>query len=132
MSSKKNIVYADNFTAQRKMEIKKGDVVLIIAGKDKGKRGAVLEVKPRENRVVVENLNMVTKHKKPRQQKVGAHQEGRYDMPAPIDRSNVMLCNPNHIVTQGPDKGQAAPAKIGHKLVADKWVRFDRTTGDIL
>lgn len=127
MSSKKNIVYADNFTAQRKMEIKKGDTVLVIAGKDKGKRGAVLEVKPRENRVVLENLNMVIKHKKPRQQKVGAHEEGRFEMPAPIDRSNVMLCNPNHIV-----KGEAQPAKIGHKLVEGKWVRFDRKTGDML
>jgi large subunit ribosomal protein L24 len=132
MSSKKNIVYADNFTAQRKMEIKKGDTVLVIAGKDKGKRGAVLEVKPRENRVLVENLNMVVKHKKPRQQKVGQHQEGRYEMPAPLDRSNVMLCNPNHILTQGVDKGQPAAAKIGHKLVEGKWLRYDRKTGDLL
>ena len=127
MSSKKNIVYEDHFTAQRKMEIKKGDVVRIIAGKDKGKVGTVLEVKPRENRVVVENLNLVTKHKKPRQAKPGAHQEGRYETPAAIDRSNVMLCNPNHQV-----KGEPACAKIGHKLVDGKWVRYDRKTGDML
>jgi large subunit ribosomal protein L24 len=127
MSSKNNIVYADHFTAQRKMEIKKGDVVRIITGKDKGKIGSVLEVKPRENRVVVENLNLVTKHQKPRQAKPGAHQDGRYQTPAAIDRSNVMLCNPNHQVN-----GEPATAKIGHKLVEGKWVRIDRKTGDML
>lgn len=132
MSSKKNIVYADHFTAQRKMEIKKGDVVRIIAGKDKNKVGTILEVKPRENRVIVENLNLVTKHQKPRQAKPGAHQDGRYQTPAAIDRSNVMLCNPNHIITEGPAKGQPDCAKIGHKLVEGKWVRIDRKTGDML
>ncbi|HEY3267362.1 MAG TPA: 50S ribosomal protein L24 [Armatimonadota bacterium] len=104
------------------MDIKKGDTVLIIAGRDKDKRGVVLEVRPKENRIVVENCNLVTKHHKPRQARPGAHQEGRYETPAPIDRSNVMLVNPNTL----------KPTKISHKLVEGKWVRVARKTGEVL
>jgi large subunit ribosomal protein L24 len=122
MASKKNLVYKDLFTAQRKMDIKKGDTVLIIAGKDKGKRGVVLEVRPRENRLVLENLNMVTKHEKQRNRKPGDHKEGRYETPAPIDRSNVMLVDPN----------TGDPMKIGHKEVDGKFVRTNRKSGEIV
>jgi len=69
------------------MNIKSGDTVIVIAGKDKGKKGKVLRVFPRENRVIVEGINMLTKHKKaqgPTQQGGIIHQEG------PIDVSKVM------------------------------------------
>lgn len=127
MASKKNIVYDDHFTAQRKMSIKKDDMVVVIAGKDKGKIGKVLEVRPRENRVIVQAVNMVTKHSKPRRARPGAHQEGRHETEAPIDRSNVMLINPNHQVG-----GKPQTVRIGYKEVEGKKVRFDRKTGDTL
>lgn len=69
------------------MNIKSGDTVIVISGKDKGKKGKVLRVLPRENRVIVEGINMSTKHKKaqgPTQQGGIIHQE------APIDVSKVM------------------------------------------
>jgi len=122
MAKKKDIVYADHFTAQRKMDIKKGDTVLVIAGKDKGKRGTVLEVRPRENRVIVENVNLVTKHQKPRNPQAGAHTGGRVDVPAPLDRSNVMLVNPN----------TGEPTKVSHTLVDGKYVRAARKGGEVI
>jgi len=127
MANKKNIVYKDNFTAQRKMSIKKDDLVRVIAGKDKGKIGKVLEVRPRESRVIVEKVNMVTKHQKPRRARPGAHQEGRFETEAPIDRSNVMLVNQNHLVN-----GEPQVAKIGHKIVNGESVRIDKKTGDTI
>ena len=51
-----------------KLHVKKGDTVIVLSGKDKGKKGKVLEVSPKERKVIVENVNMVTKHVKPRRQ----------------------------------------------------------------
>lgn len=70
------------------MHVKKGDTVVVISGKDKGKKGKVLTSLPKNNRVIVEGVNMLTKHKKPSakvQQGGIIHQEG------PIDVSNVAL-----------------------------------------
>ena len=73
------------------MEIKKGDNVVVLTGKDKGKKGAVIKAYPAENKVVVEGINMVVKHMKPR----GANQPGgKVDQPAAIDVSNVMIVCP--------------------------------------
>lgn len=70
------------------MNIKKGDTVVIIAGKDNGKKGKVLEVSPKTNRVVVEDVNVLSKHKKPR----SAQDKGGIVKSAhPIDASNVMV-----------------------------------------
>lgn len=70
------------------MNIKKGDTVVVIAGKDKGKKGKVLEVSPKTNRVVVEDVNVLSKHKKPR----SAQDKGGIVKSAhPIDASNVMV-----------------------------------------
>ena len=69
-------------------KIKKGDTVQIIAGKDKGQEGKVLSVNPKTGRVVVEGLNMVTKHTKPSQANPNG---GIVEKEAPIDISNVML-----------------------------------------
>lgn len=73
-------------------KIKKGDTVEVIAGKDNGRRGAVLTIFPKENRVVVERVNIVKKHQ--RQQATGGRQQQRpgiVEFEAPIDLSNVML-----------------------------------------
>ena len=97
------------------MKIKKGDTVKVIAGKDKGKEGKVLAVK--DNTVIVENVNMVTKHSKPSaaNQNGGIiHQEG------PIDISNVML------VVDGK------ATRVGFKMDGDKKVRVAKATGAVI
>lgn len=70
------------------MKIKKGDTVVIIAGKDRGKRGKVLRVVPKTGKVIVEGLNIVKKHQRPTQE---APQGGVVETSAPIDRSNVQV-----------------------------------------
>ncbi len=71
--------------------IKKGDTVEVIAGKDKGQRGAVLRVMPKAERVVVERLNIVKKHQKRQQAGSQQTQPGIIEFEAPLDLSNVML-----------------------------------------
>ena len=97
------------------MKIKKGDTVRVIAGKDKDKEGKVLSVK--NGKVLVEGVNMLTKHTKPSaaNQNGGIiHQEG------PIDASNVMYVH-NGDVT-----------RIGFKMDGDKKVRVAKKTGDVI
>lgn len=99
------------------MKIKKGDMVRIIAGKDKEKDGKVIAVNKKEGKVLVEGINMVTKHQKPTatNQSGGiVHQE------APIDISNVMYLHKN------------TPTRVGFKLDGDKKVRVAKSTGDII
>jgi len=99
------------------LKIKKGDTVKVIAGKDKDKEGKVIAVNPKKNTVLVEGVNMLTKHTKPsmaNQQGGIIHQEG------PIDISNVMYVH----------KGKAT--RVGFKMDGDKKVRFAKTTGDVI
>ena len=74
-----------------KMFVKKGDKVLVIAGKDKGKTADVVEVSPKTNKVLVEGVNIVTKHQKPRTQQ---DKGGIIKKNAPIEASNVMVVCP--------------------------------------
>jgi large subunit ribosomal protein L24 len=83
------------------MKIRKGDVVQMIAGKDRGKRGKVLEALPKQRRVVVENLNVLKEHRRPRPlrnpSRMGSPQiqpGGIIDLAAPVSVSNVMLVCP--------------------------------------
>jgi large subunit ribosomal protein L24 len=84
-----------------KMKVKKGDEVQIIAGKDRGKRGRVIEARPSERRVLVENLNVAKRHQRPRpirdSSRMGGAQilpGGIMDKPAPVPVSNVMVVCP--------------------------------------
>jgi large subunit ribosomal protein L24 len=84
-----------------KLKVKKGDLVQIIAGKDRGKRGRVIEARPSERRVIVENLNVAKRHTKPRpirdSSRMGGAQilpGGIMDKPAPLPVSNVMVVCP--------------------------------------
>ncbi len=84
-----------------KMKVKKGDEVQIIAGKDRGKRGRVIEARPSERRVIVENLNVAKRHTKPRpirdSSRMGGAQilpGGIMEKPAPVPVSNVMVVCP--------------------------------------
>jgi large subunit ribosomal protein L24 len=78
----------------RGLRIRKGDTVQVIAGNDKGERGAVLRVHPTERRVVVEQVNIRKKHQKPMQAGRGQTQAGIIQFEAPIHLSNVMLVCP--------------------------------------
>ncbi len=84
-----------------RMKVKKGDVVQVISGKDRGKQGRIIEAHPAERRVIVENLNVVKKHRRPRatrdSSRMGQPQiqpGGVFDVAAPIPVSNVMLVCP--------------------------------------
>ena len=99
------------------MKIKKGDMVKVIAGKDKDKEGKVLVVNHKDNTVIVEGINMITKHTKPS----AANQNGGIiKKEGPIDASNVMYLH----------KGQAT--RIGFKLEGDKKVRVAKSTGEVI
>ena len=98
------------------MNLVKGDTVIVIAGRDKGKTGVIQKVIPESNRVVVENVNLRKKHKKPTQ----ANPEGSIvEIYAPIDASNVMLVDPK----------TKKPTRIGHKIVKGKKVRVAKASG---
>ena len=97
------------------MKIKKGDTVKVIAGKDKDKEGKVLAVK--DGKVLVEGVNMVTKHTKP---SAANQQGGIVNKEAPIDASNVVL-----VV-----KGKAT--RVGFKMEGDKKVRVAKATGEVI
>ncbi len=99
------------------MKIKKGDTVKVIAGKDKDKEGKVISVDKKSNRVVVEGVNMITKHSKPSASNPNG---GIIQKEAPIDISNVMYVH----------KGKVT--RIGFKVENDKKVRFAKATGDII
>ena len=73
------------------MRVKKGDTVVVIAGKDKGKKGTVVKVMPKANRVLVEGVNVITKHQKPSAMNP---QGGIINKEAPIHISNVMPVDP--------------------------------------
>lgn len=106
-----------------KMKIKKGDTVEVIAGKDKGKRGEVLQVLPGENRVVVQGVAVRKKHKKavPGQSGVqGQPQIMEFD--APIHASNVMVVDPK----------TNKPTRVGFKNEGGKWVRVAKKSGELL
>ncbi|NBI92438.1 50S ribosomal protein L24 [Lachnospiraceae bacterium] len=99
------------------LKIKKGDTVRVIAGKDNGKEGKVVSIDRKNGRVLVEGINMITKHMKPS----AANQNGGIvQKEAPIDISNVMYLH----------KGK--PTRIGFKFVDDKKVRFAKSTGDVI
>ena len=99
------------------MKIKKGDLVKVIAGKDKDKEGKVIAVNTKNNTLLVEGVNMITKHAKPsmaNQQGGIVHQEG------PIHASNVMLMH----------EGKAT--RVGFRMEGDKKVRFAKATGKVI
>jgi large subunit ribosomal protein L24 len=78
-----------------KTKIRKGDEVVIIAGKDKGAKGRVLDVLPRQNKVIVEAVNRVTRHEKLRMSRRGGQEGGIQHKEAAIDLSNVALIDPD-------------------------------------
>jgi large subunit ribosomal protein L24 len=108
-----------------KMKVKKGDLVQVLAGKDRGKRGRVIEARPSERRVVVENLNVAKRHTRPRpirdSSRMGGTQiipGGIIDKPTPIPVGNVMVVcpvcgNPTRVGIQEKDvKGENVRVRV--------------------
>ena len=99
------------------LKIKKGDTVKVIAGKDNNAEGKVISVDAKNGKVLVEGVNMITKHAKPSQSNPNG---GIVQKEAPIDISNVMLVY----------KGKAT--RVGFKMDGNKKVRYAKATGDVI
>ena len=99
-------------------KIRKGDRVVVLTGKDKGRQGAVSKVFPKESRVLVDGLNMVQRHTRPSQ---GDPQGGIKNKEAPLHVSNVAVVD---------SKGK--PTRVGFRVDGDKKVRFAKTTGEVI
>ncbi len=103
-----------------KMKIKKGDKVIVITGKDKGKSGEVIKVFPVKNKVLVKDVNLVVKHFKPSQ---ALPEGGRFSKEMPIHASNVQIMDPRLEIG----------VKIGYKILADgKKVRYSKKSNEII
>ncbi|MDO9335450.1 MAG: 50S ribosomal protein L24 [Caulobacteraceae bacterium] len=99
-------------------KIKKGDRVIVLTGKDKGKTGNVTRVLPKEERLVVGGINMVQRHTKPTQ---GDPQGGIKNKEAPLHVSNVAIVDSN-----------GKPTRVGFRVDGDKKVRVAKSTGEVI
>ena len=98
-------------------KLKKGDKVVVLAGKDKGKEGEITQVMPAKGKAVVDGVNIAIRHTRQSQ----ASQGGRIPQAMPIDLSNLALLDKN-----------GKPTRVGFKMDGDKKVRFAKTTGDVI
>jgi large subunit ribosomal protein L24 len=99
-------------------KIRKGDRVVVLAGKDKGRQGQVLRVLPKDERVLVQGLNVVQRHTRP---SAADPQGGVKTKEAPIHVSNVAVVDSN-----------GKPTRVGFRMEGDKKVRFAKTTGEVI
>lgn len=101
------------------LKIKKGDHVIVLAGRDKGKHGEVIDVQPKEGRAIVRGVNMVRRHQKQTQ----TQEAGIISKEGPIQLSNLAL--------EDPKDGK--PTRVGFKYLADgKKVRFAKRSGEVI
>ena len=98
-------------------KLKKGDKVVVLAGKDKGKEGEIASVDPKSGKAVVDGINIAIRHTKQSQNSQG----GRIPQAMPIDLSNLAILDKN-----------GKPSRVGFKMDGDKKVRFAKTTGDVI
>ena len=98
-------------------KLKKGDKVVVLTGKDKGKQGEITAVNPSANKAVVEGINVAIRHTRQSQTSQG----GRIAKSMPIDLSNLALLDAN---------GKAT--RVGFRMEGDKKVRFAKSTGDVI
>ena len=99
--------------------IRKGDNVIVLTGRDKGKRGSVLKAMPREGRLIVQGVNIVKRHTRPSQTQTG----GIVEKEAPIHVSNVALLDP------ASDK----PTRVGFRMLEDgRKVRYAKASGELI
>ena len=98
-------------------KLKKGDKVIVLTGKDKGKQGEIASVNPDANKAVVSGVNMAIRHTK----QSAASQGGRISKEMPLDLSNLAIVDKN-----------GKPTRVGFRMDGDKKVRYAKTTGDAL
>ena len=98
-------------------KLKKGDKVVVLAGKDKGKQGEITRVMPKDGKAIVDGINIAIRHQRQSQTAQG----GRLPTAMPIDLSNLALLDKN---------GKAT--RVGFRIEGDKKVRFAKTTGDVI
>ena len=98
-------------------KLRKGDEVIVLAGKDKGKKGTISSVNPKAGKAVVDGVNLAIRHQKQTQNSQG----GRTPQAMPIDLSNLAIVDKN---------GKAS--RVGFRMDGDKKVRFAKTTGDAI
>jgi len=98
-------------------KLRKGDKVIVIAGKDKGKTGEITQVLPQDGKAIVDGINMAVRHTRQTQTQQG----GRLPKALPIQLSNLALVDAN-----------GKPTRVGFKMEGDKKVRFAKTTGDVI
>ena len=99
-------------------KLNKGDRVIVLAGRDKGKEGDILSVKPAEGRALVSGINMVTRH----QRQTQTAQGGRLSKEAPIQLSNLALVDPK----------EGGPTRVGFRMEDGKKVRFAKKSGETI
>ena len=98
-------------------KLKKGETVVVLTGKDKGKQGEITQVMPKDNKAIVDGVNIALRHTRQTQTSPG----GRVPKNMPIDLSNLALLDKN---------GKAT--RVGFRMEGDKKVRFAKTTGDVI
>jgi large subunit ribosomal protein L24 len=99
-------------------KLKKGDRVVVLAGRDKGKEGDILRVIPKENRAVVSGVNIVVRHQKQSQRSQG----GKVPVEAPIQLSNLAMIDPK----------EGGPTRVGFRFEEGKKVRFAKKSGETI
>jgi large subunit ribosomal protein L24 len=99
-------------------KLRKGDKVIVLAGKDKGREGEILKVSPKDGRAVVSGINTVIRHTRQTQ----ASQGGRITKEAPIQLSNLALVDPK----------EGGPTRVGFRIVDGAKVRFAKKSGEII
>ena len=98
-------------------KLRKGDTVVVLAGKDKGKQGEILSVSPKDGKAVVQGVNIAIRHQRQSQ----ASQGGRVPTEMPIQLSNLAFVD-----------ADGKPSRVGFRVDGDKKVRFAKTTGDVI
>ncbi|MEL6679157.1 MAG: 50S ribosomal protein L24 [Pseudomonadota bacterium] len=99
-------------------KLRKGDKVVVLTGKDKGKEGTIEQVMPKEGKALVDGINMVIRHTRQSQQSQG----GRIPKPAPIDLSNIALVDPK----------DGGATRVGFRMEDGKKVRFAKKSGETI
>ena len=99
-------------------KLKKGDKVIVLAGKDKGKEGSISSINPKSGKAVVEGINIAIRH----QRQTQAAQGGRIPQAMPIDLSNLAMVDPK----------EGGATRVGFKMDGDKKVRFAKKSGAVI
>ena len=98
-------------------KLKKGDTVIVLTGKDKGKKGEISAVMPKDNKAVVDGVNVAIRHTK----QSASSQGGRLAKALPVDLSNLAIVDKN-----------GKPTRVGFRMEGDKKVRFAKSTGEAI